>query len=149
MAIVQALFELAQGFAMMALTWFTGNPKYAKSAGDHFIAAAAFGMIGGVAAVAGRFAAGNEFKKESSGAYGTAPSSGGGGSGQSSGNKGGVYSSNEDVVIEKGRNAPGGFRQEVVVTFKDKSDWFAQMFKVEMEKNGVVRGLVVDAAGAG
>lgn len=146
MAIVQSIFELAQGFAMLALTWFTGNPKYAKSAGDHFAAAAMFGIVGGVAAVAGRFVAGDAFKKESAGAYGTAPAGGGaGGTSGQSGNKGGVYSSKEDVVVEQGRNAPGGMRQEVVISFKDKTDWFAQMFKIEMEKNGIVRDLIQDA----
>ena len=34
MAVVQAVWELAQGFAMTALAWFTGNPKYAASATD-------------------------------------------------------------------------------------------------------------------
>jgi len=66
MAVVQAVFELAQGFAMLALTWFTGNPKYAKSAGAHFAAAAAFGIIGGVAAGAGRAVAGDSFKQQTS-----------------------------------------------------------------------------------
>jgi hypothetical protein len=147
MAIVQAVWELAQGFAMLALTYFTGNPKYAAAAGAHFTAAAIYGIVGGAAAIAGRFTAGDKFKQESAGAYGTA----GGGtgsqsnSGQGKSNNGGVYSSQEDQIVEVGRNAPGGLRTEVVLTVKDKSDWFAQMFKVEMGKNGLVRQLVQDA----
>jgi len=143
MAIVQAVWELAQGFAMLALSWFTGNPKYGASAGAHFTAAAIYGIVGGIAAIAGRVTAGDSFKQESSGAFGTAPSSSGGG--QGSGSKSGVFSSNEDQVIDSSRNAPGGMRQEVVVTINDKSDWFAQMFQIEMRKNGAVRQAVLDA----
>lgn len=67
MAVVQAVFEFAQGLAMIALTWFTGNPKYAKSAGAHFAAAAAFGLIGGVTAGVGRAISGNSFQQEGAG----------------------------------------------------------------------------------
>jgi tape measure domain-containing protein len=73
MSIVQAVFELAQGFAMLGLAWFTGNPKYMKSAKDHFISAAVFGSIAGVAGGIGRGVAGNSFQNSTSG--------GGGGSG--------------------------------------------------------------------
>jgi hypothetical protein len=80
MATVQAVFELAQGLAMEALFWFTGNPKYQQSATVHFVSAAAFGAIAGVAAVAGRAVAGNSFKDQ--GAAGSG--SGGGGTGSAS-----------------------------------------------------------------
>jgi hypothetical protein len=147
MAIVQAVWELAQGFAMLALTYFTGNPKYAAAAGAHFTAAAIYGIVGGAAAIAGRFVAGDKFKQESSGAYGTAGGSTGSqsNSGQGKSNDGGVYSSQEDQTVDVGRNAPGGLQTHVVLTVRDKSDWFAQMFKVEMGKNGMVRQLVQDA----
>lgn len=62
MSVVQAVFELAQGLAMSALFWFTGNPKYAKSATEHYVAAAVFGGIGAVASGAGRAVAGNQFQ---------------------------------------------------------------------------------------
>ena len=80
MSIVQAVFEMAQGFAMLALAWFTGNPKYKKSAVDHFISAAVFGSIGGVAAGVGRAVAGNSFGGADGGG-----SSGGGSGGDGSG----------------------------------------------------------------
>lgn len=67
MAAVQAVFELAQGLAMTALAWFTGNPKFAKSAAEHYLAAAVFGGIAGVAAVAGRVVAGDSFTKGGAG----------------------------------------------------------------------------------
>lgn len=69
-AAVKAVFELAEGFAMLALTYFTGNPKYAASAGAHFVAAGMYGAIAGVAAVAGRAVAGNEFTKGAGGGSG-------------------------------------------------------------------------------
>jgi hypothetical protein len=87
MAVVQALFELAQGLAMLALTWFTGNPKYAKSAGDHFASAAMFGLIAGVAVPLGRVTAGDSFKNETAGGAGGGS---GGGSAQGQGNKPGL-----------------------------------------------------------
>ena len=70
MAVVQALWEAAQGLAMTALTWFTGNPRFAKSAAAHFAAAATYGALGGVAAIAGRAVAGNTFQQASSGGGG-------------------------------------------------------------------------------
>lgn len=70
-ATVKAIFELAEGFAMLALTYFTGNPKYAASASAHFVAAATYGAIAGVAAVAGRMVAGNEFTKGAGGGSGS------------------------------------------------------------------------------
>lgn len=83
MAIVQAVWEGAQGLAMLALTWFTGNPKYAKSAGAHFAAAAAYGLIGGVAAGVGRAVAGNSFNQSGGGGTSGGGGSTGGGSAQS------------------------------------------------------------------
>ncbi len=93
MSTVQALFQLAQGLAMTALAWFTGNPKYAKAAGAHYASAVAFGMITGVATVAGRFAAGDEFKRETSGGFGSSTSTAtGGGNRDSSGSGCRIYS---------------------------------------------------------
>jgi hypothetical protein len=54
MSIVQAVFELAQGLAMSALAYFTGDANFAKSATFHYLSAAAFGAIGGIATIAGR-----------------------------------------------------------------------------------------------
>src|SRR5205085_328601 len=94
MATVQAVFEFAQGLAMLALTWFTGNPKYAQSAGGHFAAAAAFGLIAGVTAVAGRAIAGNSFQQQASTSTGKTSTSGKG-----AGGGGGAYSSQPDQTI--------------------------------------------------
>lgn len=64
-AAVKAIFELGEGLAMLALSYFTGNPKYAASAGAHFAAAAIYGGIAGVVTIAGRAVAGDAFKTKS------------------------------------------------------------------------------------
>jgi hypothetical protein len=62
-AAVQAVYELAQGFAMLALSFFGFTaPAAAPSAAYHFASAAVFAGIAGGAALAGRAVAGNSFK---------------------------------------------------------------------------------------
>ena len=63
MAATKAVFEVAEGLAALALFWFTNNPKFMKAATGHFVAAAAYGAIAGVAAVAGRAVAGDSFSQ--------------------------------------------------------------------------------------
>lgn len=70
-AAVEALMELARGFAALA------NPFMAWTAPLHFKAAAMFGLVAAGSAIAGRLIAGNSFQSESGGAGG---SGGGGGS---------------------------------------------------------------------
>ena len=70
MAIVKAVFEAAEALAMLALAYFTGNPKYIASAKAHGLAALAYGAVGGVAAGAGRGIAGDLFKQPSGGGIG-------------------------------------------------------------------------------
>lgn len=73
MAAVQAVFELAQGLAMLALNFFFPNPKYAASAATHFKAAAIFGGIALVSAGVGRAVAGNSFAEGGGGGGGEGP----------------------------------------------------------------------------
>ena len=150
MAVVQAVFELAQGFAMLALTWFTGNPKFAASAGAHFTAAAAFGIIGGVAAIAGRVVAGDSFKKESSGAFGSAS----GGGQNRSGNGGSVFSGQSDMVVEESRNAPGGagrggilgaIQSHITLKIESTSAHIVEVVKQNINNNGQLRTVIQDA----
>jgi len=61
-AAVQAVFQLAEGFAKLAMAYF-GVPNAGPSATAHFIAAGIYGSIAGVAAVAGRAVAGNSFSQ--------------------------------------------------------------------------------------
>lgn len=78
-AAVKAIFELAEGFAALAMS-FLGIPNAGPSAAAHFKAAAIYGVVAGVAAVAGRAVAGDSFSQASGGG-----GSGGGASGNSSG----------------------------------------------------------------
>lgn len=73
-AAVKAIFELAEGFAALAMAFF-GIPNAGPSASAHFTAAAIYGTIAGVAAVTGRAVAGDSFKQ----ATGTGGGSAGGG----------------------------------------------------------------------
>lgn len=51
-AVVQAIYQLAQGLAWLALNAFFPNPKYVEAAGLAFASAAVFGTIGAAASVA-------------------------------------------------------------------------------------------------
>lgn len=77
MAAVQAVFELAQGLAMLALAYFFPNVAYFKSSATHFAAAAMFGGIAVGAALAGRAVAGNSFATAGSGGGGVGERTGG------------------------------------------------------------------------
>lgn len=68
-AAVQAVFQLAEGFAKLAMAYF-GVPNAGPSATAHFIAAGMYASIAGVAAVAGRAVAGDSFKQSANGASG-------------------------------------------------------------------------------
>lgn len=60
MALVKGIFELAEGFAALARGVF-GDPKGFAEAALHFKSAAIYGIVAGIAAVAGRAVAGNSF----------------------------------------------------------------------------------------
>lgn len=68
-AATKAIFELAEGFAALALAFF-GMPNAGPSATAHFTAAAIYGSIAGIAAAAGRVVAGNSFSKSATGGAG-------------------------------------------------------------------------------
>jgi hypothetical protein len=77
-ATVKAVFELAEGFAMLALAFF-GHPGAGPSATQHFIAAGIYAGIAGGAAIVGRGVAGDSMKPGGSGSGGRGPSSNSGG----------------------------------------------------------------------
>ncbi len=145
MAIVQAVWELAQGFAMLALSWFTGNPKYGAAAGAHFAAAAIYGAVGGVAMIAGRAVAGDSFKNEAAGGYGTAGSGSQSPNNQNTQQQGQAYSSNEEVIVEGDRNRPLMQENRVSITFAERSGGFADWFDVQVRQNGKLRQTLLDA----
>lgn len=136
MAAIEAVWNLAQGFAKLAMAFF-GHPMAGPSAAMHFKAAAIYGIISGVAAVAGRAVAGDAFKSQTSGAFGSSASSS-----ASSGNGGDVYSSNRDKqIIAMSRNAPAA-APETNIVIRDNSGLFAEFFSVEVSRNGKVRDAI-------
>lgn len=134
-AAIRAIFELAMGFASLFF-----NPAEAVA---HFQAAALFGAVAVGAGLAGRALAGNSFRRESSGAYGSSGAGSSSGQGEK-GRGGGVYSGQKDKLVETGRNQPG-IMPEFIVTFKDRSNWFSDMFKIELRRNGEMREAILDA----
>ncbi len=144
MAAVQAVWNLAEGFAKLAMAFF-GHPTAGASAAMHFKAAAVYGGIAIGAALIGRSVAGNEFKdqRSSQGFANSANQSTSAGGGGSRGAGGQVYSGFGDdaSVVNVGRNAPSE-PQEVVLRIKDKSNWFSDMFEIEYKKNGRLRTLL-------
>lgn len=89
-AAIEALMELAKGFAALA------NPLMAWTAPAHFKAAALFGLVAGGAAIAGRMVAGNSFSQ----------GAGGGGSGGGSGAATSTAPSSIDVGRRKSEGVP-------------------------------------------
>jgi len=146
MAIVQALFELAQGFAMLAMGWFTNDPKYYKSATEHFISAAIFGAIGGVAAIAGRATAGNSFKSETSGGFGSAGSSGSG-QNQSTGAQGRQFSSfgDEVTIVDSGINQAAPAASRVTLDIRPTDAFIVEVVHENITGHGKLRTTVQDA----
>jgi len=143
MSIVQAVFELAQGFAMSALAWFTGNPAYAKSATEHYIAAAVFGGIAGIAVVAGRGLSGNLFQQDKvSAAVGQQQNQATGGSG----NQGSAYSSRSDAaVMALGANNPSGrevYKHEFLIKIQSNDHYIADAIEHNVEHRGKIRKII-------
>jgi hypothetical protein len=152
MAAVQAIWELAQGFAMLALNFFWPDPKLAASAAAHFHAAAIYGGMAVIASVAGRAVAGDSFKQDAAGAYGSA---GGGASAQNraagggSGAGGTVYSSLPDQEIDQGRNNPRSLGKLQVEVKINKDTGMLEYAQHQFNTNGPLRGMIVDVATAG
>jgi hypothetical protein len=138
---VLAIFELAKGFASLFF-----NPAEAAA---HFKAAALFGSIAVVSAGLGREIAGDAFNQQTAGGFGTASQRqvGAGAGGNSSGVR--AFSSRTDTeIVDVGRNAPSGspLKVDVGLRIKDRTDWFSQMFILELEHNTRVRAAIRDAA---
>lgn len=131
-ATVRAIYALAMGFFFLATHQYT-------DATNAFIAAAVFGSIGIGAALAGRAIAGNSFQQQTSTA--TGQTSSGRSSGQGDGNAGGVYSSQEDVVVENGRNRPA---IRVDIGLKLDSNGVLQVIRDSVRSNGLMRDLILD-----
>lgn len=134
MAAVQAVWELAQALAMTALAWFTGNPKFALAAGAHYSAAAFYGAIAGVAALAGRVVAGNAFQQQGAGGSG-----GGGGGGGGTGSRG--YEAPTTNVIEQDRNQ--SWRKDIYIHLETNEHAIINAFERDVRGNGTMRQMLV------
>ena len=147
MAAVQAVWNVAEGFAKLALAYF-GHPAAGPSATQHFIAAGVYAGIAGVATVAGRAVAGNAFNKENSS---SAVSSGVSSSSSSSGNRSvaGAFSGYRDEVriIEQGRNQPQTLQQEL--TLRLDSGGVLQVVKDSIRSNGDMRSMILEVVEGG
>jgi hypothetical protein len=74
MAAVQAIWELAQGVAMLAMNFFWPDPRLAEAAAFHFHAAAIYGSLAVLSAGVGRAVSGNGFNQTGSGGGASRPS---------------------------------------------------------------------------
>lgn len=138
-ATVKAIFELAEGFAALALAFF-GVPNAGPSATAHFTAAAIYGSIAVGAAVAGRVVAGNSFASQS--AIGSGSSASGQGNAQH-----GAYSSRPDQVIEAGINSPSRW-DEMTLNLRLNSNGVLDVFEDDVRRNGRSRSLILNVVKA-
>lgn len=126
-AAIKAIFELAEGFAALAMAFF-GIPNAGPSATAHFTAAAIYGGIAGVAALAGRAVAGNSFAPQS--ATGSTAS-------------GGSRSTSPTTPATKEVNRTGGnFQAQTIVhelIFRVKGDAVVDHFIRDYDLNGRTR----------
>lgn len=137
-AAVKAVFELAEGFAALAMAFF-GVPNAGPSASAHFTAAAIYGSIAAVAAVAGRSIAGDSFKK-------SAEPGGGSGSSRSGGSSDGQ--SAKPGTTDVNRNAIAQPMGTLTINLGLKDGVIADGFKKDYMLNGVTR-LVIKTDGQG
>lgn len=129
-AAVNAIKELALGFAMLFL-----NPA---EAGAHFTAAALWGSIAGVAAVAGRGVAGNLFKPQTTTGGGGRGGNGQGGTGEPSPIDITRPQQREEIHIFLHGEPGPGFNDAVINTFV-----------ADVQRNGPSRHVIVHTAETG
>jgi hypothetical protein len=131
-AAVEALMELARGWAALA------NPFTAWRAPFHFTAAKIFGAVAAVSAIAGRAIAGDSFKSESGRAQGDQ---------SRQGNSRQSGAGNESAgTINMGRGSTSGFAPRAEIVIRDRSGMFGTLFAAELESNSRVRQLIIDTA---
>lgn len=148
-AAVQAIYELAQGFAKLAMAFF-GVPNAGPSATAHFTAAAIYGTIAGVAAVAGRAVAGDSFKDKSASSAVANQTSGTGAGGAStsrgSDGQGKPWSSHGDdpAIDDRGMNEEGRrgwptFKSEIRLRIESDDSHIAKVIQDDYHGNGPIR----------
>lgn len=123
-AAVKAIFEVAEGFAALARF----DPV---SAASHFAAAKFYGILAGVAAVAGRAVAGSAFANDAK------PAPVGVGSGGTN-----QPSRPEDRTVRESRG--GGGQQTIIIRLE--SGLVGEKVAQEVRNNGPLRNLIVETA---
>lgn len=139
---VKAIFETAEGFAALAVTFGVPNP----SSIAHFAAAGIYATVAGVAGGIGIATglASRSFKDSTTAAAGGRSGSASS-SAQRSGNQGQAYSGQSDLVQETGVNRPSNVvRHEL--TLRLDSGGVLEVLKNNLHNNGPVRGLFIDIA---
>ena len=138
MATVQAVYEVAQGLAMLAIAYFGLDPKAFASAQSHFAAAAAYGLIGGVAAIAGRATAGNLFQQQASGA---ATQNGTNAANQTAANQ----AADQQRIIEITRQQAAA---EVILHLRGEREFISNSVIENVNNNGSLRQIILKTADA-
>lgn len=136
MAAIQAVWEAAQGLAMLALNFFWPDPKLAASAAAHFHAAAVYGGMAVLAAGAGRAVAGNDFQT----------ATGGAGGGAGGGNQGRNPSDRGTPTREADRRGSSAGGSTLTINLGLKEGIVAEHFRRDYNLNGVTR-LVIQTDG--
>jgi hypothetical protein len=146
---VKAIFEVAEGWAALAIHDYVG-------AHNHFTAAAIFGQVAAVAAAVGVTT--GLLGRESGGAGGAGSAAGTNSNGRAAATvtrdreaEGKPYSSYGDKarVIEEGRNAPAGPAVTVTLRIKDDSTWLGKMLQADADGNGKSRAIIRRVAAEG
>jgi hypothetical protein len=142
-AAIKAVFELAEGFAALALAFF-GLPNAGPSASAHFAAAAIYGSIAGIAAISGRAIAGNSFKDQQQSGASTQ------GVGAGAGSNSRVTDQPQIIDIGRLRGAPPAPQVNLQVNVKQDRHSIVEVFLKDYQNNGKVRravlsdGVIVD-----
>jgi hypothetical protein len=145
---VKAIFEVAEGWAALAIHDYVG-------AHNHFTAAAIFGQVAAVAAAVGVTT--GLLGRESGGAGGAGSAAGTNSNGRAAATvtrdreaEGKAYSSYGDKarVIEEGRNAPATPVQ-LNVTVNDPTGVFGKMLQFDVDNNGKSRAIIRRVAAEG
>jgi hypothetical protein len=131
-AAVKAIMATAEGF------FFLATHQY-ESAAWAFTAAAFYGSVAGVAALAGRAIAGNSFNRQAQSGYSTASSSSSGQNSNTSG-QGQVYSSREPVIVESGINQATPLQAQLHV--KLNSEGVLDVVEDDANRNGRMKVLI-------
>lgn len=129
-AAVKAIFELAEGFALLFV-----DPI---AAGAHFQAAALYGSVAGVAAVAGRAVAGDLFKPQATGTGTRA-----GGASTSSGSQRSGSTQPQPVNLDRPTQQPPPFKVDLNVTVTRDAGSIVDAVVQDHRNNGEIRQMIL------